>query len=190
MAIDPAALDREVAAYAEWYASRYFTRSGSAPLSDPHQGVEILPNSGVESYVESAHAIEVEPLSAARRQVTVVVRTLAATDPDAGFVRQPDRAVEIMVRIGDGGLEVEDLPRPAAVPSPVSVLSPLTNVDRPDLVEAARRYLSQFGTAAESSFGVGVAADGRTRVGLLVTDEMGAAWPYVVWFAADGSLLR
>jgi hypothetical protein len=190
MAIDPAALDRSVAAYAEWYASRYFTRSGSTPLSDPHLGIELVAAGGrFESYVESAHAIEVVALSAARRQVTVVVRSLATTDPAGGYVRQPDRAVELVVGVDDEGLTVEDLPRPVAVASPDGLLSTLEEVDRPDLVQAARSHLAQFGTPADSSFHVGMTEDGRTRVGLLVADEMGTPWPYAVWFAADGSRL-
>lgn len=188
MAVDPAALDAAARAHAEWYVSRFFTRDASTPPVDPHLNMT-LTSGDQRSYVESTHAIEVETVSASQRRVTVIVRTLSAGNPDDGFVRQPERAVELLVSVGDLGLEVEDLPQPVVAPPLAAQLPSLSEVVRPDLVEMARTHLGQYGVPAEEPYHVGATADGWVRVAWLVQDGAGLSWPIAVWFTPTGVIV-
>jgi hypothetical protein len=188
MALPPDPGARAAIAKAEWFVTDYFTADfeptgstdvraalpGGVPTSYPQDGVDGI------SYVEWARAFRVEPEGDGSFRVGVVFRTLAAP-PDRGFVRQPVRAVEVLVGVrSDGGASILDLPTPIAVPAgpdPVDLPSP--TLDPPEaVVEAAVAQLAGWGSEPR------VVSVHRMAVGwrvvLTVVDAAGNRWPLAV----------
>ncbi len=187
LAIDPGEVDRAAAEMAEFAVVEFFTRDGQGGIHDPWADVAVG-GTGVRSYVDSAHAIQVERTSPDRRRVTVVVRLLVAVD-DGGYRRQDPRAVQVDTVLGDQGVMVVDLPRPVDSTAAVVSPEPLVSVDHPDLVRVARELAAPFGSPAAEAYHVGATDDGRIRVGLLLSDEEGVEWPVAFWFDRDGTPL-
>jgi hypothetical protein len=188
MALPPDPGARAAMAKAEWFVTDYFTADleptgaadvraalpDGAPTSFPQDRVD-----GV-SYVEWARAFRVETEADGSFRVGVVFRTLAAP-PDRGFVRQPVRAVEVLVAVrSDGGASILDLPAPIAVPAgPDPVDLPDPTPDPPDaVVEAAVAQLAGWGSEPR------VVSAHRMSVGwrvvVTVVDSAGNRWPLAV----------
>ncbi len=188
MALEPGLLEQGAAAYAEWFASVYFTVDGGPHDLEPWSAIDRRSASapGVLSYVESATAVGVERIDASTMRVTVVVRTLSSQGPDTGYRRDGVRAVSIPVSVTSDGLVVSDLPAPVAVPQLVAGLPVLRPVEPdPLIVERARTAAALLGDPAKVPFDVSVAQSGAIRVALEVTDEAGITWPVAIWLDPD-----
>jgi hypothetical protein len=188
MALPPDPGARAAVAKAEWFVTDYFTADfeptgsadvraalpGGVPTSFPQDGIEGI------SYVEWARAFRVEPSGDGAFRVGVVFRTLAAP-PDRGFVRQPVRAVEVLVAVRpDGGASILDLPTPIVMPAgpdPVDLPSPTEDAPEP-VVDAAVAQVAGWGTEPRVVSTHRMATGWRVVV--TVADSAGNRWPLAV----------
>lgn len=109
--------DARIAARAEWFVTDYFTKDDS-PETDRSireaMGITEVDDvaSGdpttVTTYVEWARAVAAKPTDASATEVTVLYRMIRS-GPD-GFVRQPVRAVTVVVGDATEGLLIEGHP--------------------------------------------------------------------------------
>jgi hypothetical protein len=187
MASPPDPAERAAIARAEWFVADYFTAdldpSGSADVRAalPEGVLAGFPQDLTEgiSYVEWARAFRVAAVGDGSYRVGVLFRTLSAP-PDRGFVRQPVRAVEVLVAVrADGGSAVLDLPAPLPMPAgPEPVDLPAPADPPPGVVEAAVADASAWGT--EPRFVSAHALGGGWRVVVTVADSAGKRWPLAV----------
>lgn len=120
-----------VAARAEWFTMDWFTVDGSAetqrsirealapelePPSLPHD------DPGPQTFVEWARAVKVDHMGDDAYDVTVLFRTIHASD--AGFERDPVRAVSFALSISEGQVAVARMPTPANVDAAMTVVMP------------------------------------------------------------------
>lgn len=190
MALDGDDASLAAASHAAWFASAYFTLDGgdrSSLAARLPAGVSLPPaDPAARSFVESAEPVSVSRLGPARFEVVVVLRTLSATG-GAAYVRDPDRAVAVVVELGPEGGSVVDLPTPVPLPAAPSPALTLDPAEAPPAVrEAAVAAGSSWGTARiESTARLGDA----WRVLLTVTSESGVSWPLVVLLDDSGAPL-
>jgi hypothetical protein len=184
MAVHPESLEAEAAAVAEWLAADYFTVDGSAGWSDhlasllPPGSPVPQPAAGYRSFVEWAQTVAVSESGPGEFVVTVIVRRLAATDPDP-YQRLPLQALDLKIRWTDEGWSVLDLPSPA--PTPQLAPAPPWSVEEPP-EEVAAAALAK--TGGEGAVLGGSQEEGGWRVVVEVVESTGGRWPLAVWVAA------
>lgn len=183
---DDAALS--AAAHAAWFVSGYFTLDGTDRADVASRlplGIALPPvDVSARSFVESAEPVTVTRVSPSRFEIVVVVRALS-TLGEAGYGRDPDRAVAVTVELGPEGGAVLDLPVP--VPLPISRAPGWTleaGEPPPPALEAALEEASVWGSPrVDSSARVG----NSWRIVLSVTSATGVSWPVVVWVDDAGT---
>lgn len=183
---DDAALS--AAAHAAWFVSEYFTLDGTDRADVASRlplGIALPPvDATARSFVESAEPVTVTRVSPSRFEIVVVVRALSGLG-EAGYERDPDRAVAVTVELGPEGGAIVDLPTPVplpAAPAPALALEPAQAP--PAVGQAAVAAASVWGTARiESAARVGDV----WRVLLTVTTESGVSWPLVVRLDESGT---
>ncbi len=187
---DPA--DR-AAAMAAWFVSDYFTLDGSditrQMVEDRLPPGVVLPEpDGTErSFVETAIPIEAEALADGRYRIVLVVRTLAAADGER-YVRQPARAVEVVVSVSSSGFSVLDLPAPMALPTAEPAPLDVDEADPPaGVLDAARARAEAWGRPSETVLSAGTVGS-MWRIVLEVVDPADMRWPVAVWVTADGEV--
>ncbi len=182
---------------AEWFVVDYFTADrdprGSLDVRTALPGDASLPALaqdgpvGPLSYVEWARAFRVEDLGGGLHRVAVAFRTVAGPD-GALLERLPVRAVEIVVRVGDLGLAVVDLPAPASLPLDVGY-APWPDDGQALPADLARQAITDaeaWGHDAEVTMASRAASGWRVVVS--VADEAGVAWPLVLWYDGDAAI--
>lgn len=196
LAIAPGRGEMTAAARAAWFVTDYFSTGGD-PGSD-QQVVDALPASSqmptvpqpdLSSYVDWAATSRIEAIGHGQFSSTVLFRLLAG-DGDAGYVRLPVQAVEVVVEVdATGGSRVVDLPMPAALPAgPASPpwAEPIGEVPEP-IRAAALRIAADWG--AEPSFLEGSQRPGGWRVVVGAVDQAGIRWPLTLWLTEQGDPL-
>lgn len=184
MAVHPESLEAEAAAVAEWMAADYFTVDGSSGWSEHLAGLFPAgsplpkPDAGYRSFVEWAQSIAVSESGPGQFTVTVIVRRLAAVDPDP-YQRLPLEAVEVHMRWTDEGWSVLDLP--ARAPLPQLAQAPPWPAEQPpeEVVAEAVAMTGGGGTVLGGS-----QVEGGWRLVVEVVDPMGGRWPLTVFVAA------
>jgi hypothetical protein len=187
--------ERLAAAGAAWFVADYFTVDGSEVTSDavaaklPAGSDRPTGSEQARSFVESAIPTDVVARGDGRFRVVVVVRALAAPD-GASYIRQPARAVEVVVELAGDGLRIVDLPRPVSLPKAVPgeriVVEP---TDPPDVVvSTARDQAAQWGIPEAEPMSAGKVS-GLWRIVFEVEDEVGLGWPVAIWADDRGNVV-
>lgn len=187
-AVEPAAVQREAAAHGLLAVHGYLTSDGSGSWAP----AELFPEAEapeIRSFVEAAVVTSVVPVSDRRFAVTVLARTLAAP-PGEGYVRQPLRALEVVVELTGDDARLVDLPRPVEPPPAAAAELSLTEAEPPrPVVEAALAEAGRLGEPDPEQLVAATTADGVWRVTVPVVDEVGGVWPVAVWVDGSGVLL-
>lgn len=120
-----------IAARAEWFTMDFFTVDGStetmrsirAALAHDLRAVP-LPHDelGPQTFVEWARTVQIDHVGGDAYQVTVVFRTIRASD--TGFDRDPVRAVSFEVATSEGKVAVARMPTPVDVDAIMMVPMP------------------------------------------------------------------
>jgi len=181
MAVHPEELRTEAMAVAEWFVSDYFTVDGSETLGAELTG--LLPSGapptshppGFRSFVDWARALTASEQGPSEFTVSLLVRSLAATDGGA-YMRAPLRAVEVTVLWTDDGWSITDLPTPTELPA-MAESPPWPEQEVTDEVAALAVEKAGPGAVVLGGGEVG----GRWRVVVEAVDPIGGRWPMVVW---------
>lgn len=180
-----------VRSHAEWFVADYFTVDGSdvtrqSVIDRLPAGAEVPePTGDGRSFVESVFTTSVEPIGAEQFRVVLVVRSLAAPD-GVSYLRQPARAVEVLVELTADGAAIVDLPRPAVLETAVAAELDASDDPAPEAVlEAARVEAELWGTPTGDPI-VGRVGD-VWRVVNVVEDDQGLTWPVASWLDESGA---
>ncbi len=196
LAVTPGRGEVSAAVRAEWFVSDYFSSGGNPGA---HQAVlDALPEgsrlgsdsgAGFSSYVEWAATTRIEAIGTNQFRSTVLFRILVS-EGEAGYVRLPVQAVDVMVAVdAGGGTRVMDLPMPATVPPgpPFPAWSePVEEIPAP-VQTAALRIAGSWGD--EASVVEASRREGGWRVVVGVADEAGIRWPLTLWLTNLGEPL-
>jgi hypothetical protein len=186
MALAPAGLLAEAGAMAEWFATEFFSLSGSSSDGEVVRSMlpadsPVPPGEGRRSFVEWASAVEVEEVESGRYRVLVVFRTLGATGTDE-YRRLPPRAVWIDLRWTPEGWALLDLPAPAGPPA----WSQMPAWPAGEVPDAVQEMAAAQGGVVIGGGQVG----GIWRVVVEATDDAGGRWPLVMWFDDRGTVVE
>ncbi len=196
MAVIEGETARAAAAFAEWFVYDYFTVDGDpATLLSVQRALppgvpeELLPHNtiGVVTYVEWASAARVTEITPGRFQVLVLFRMVAADDGST-FERQPVRAVDVSMEMGDtGGLRLTDLPAPAHIPQRPQVAEWVRPEGAPETLEIAGMTAAFSWDGLDTDLRIQSSSldDGGWRVLAINHMPEGVRWPFVVSFSDD-----
>lgn len=176
-------LEAQAAGWAEWLTATYLTIDGNESSSWtgllPEGSAAPIPAAGQRSFVDSVHALLIEQVADGRYRVLVRARTLVAIGVEP-YRRHPDQVLAWTLRWQPEGWQLLDLPE--LVESPALITGP----------SQPRDQLPPHIHTSAAAFGVVIGAsrfDDRWRVVVGMVDAVGGQWPYVLWFADDGTRL-
>lgn len=178
--LDLPGVHRQVAATAELFLSEFFTistpgvRSVAGGESVP-VGLASGPDGAARAFVDSVHVLNVDTVGDGVFRVRAVVRMLE--DPDGGGFRRLDpRTYQLEIRMLDSIVVVTSLPIPTAS-------APFGGLDvgdpqptPPEILAAAVDKAALFGVP-DSGSALGRRSQHGWRVTVVVTDQLGVAWP-------------
>lgn len=186
MAFVPPAGEAAAAARAEWFVLDYFSSSDSGRVEKlttalPN-GIEVPePASGRMTYVDWVRALSTEPGRGGSYVVTVLYRTLVASDGQP-YRAGPVRAVKVSVAVApDGSGSVLDLPAPAELPTGAVPVTPVQWQPAEAPGPVLEQLWDELPGAGEDPRIVGASTDGmRWRIVVEWGDDATGRWPHAV----------